>query len=58
VALTFPLVLGSTVEEVAKMGSASDQPQVRELIRTIACANPLWRTPRIRGELRKLGIEV
>jgi putative transposase len=31
--------------------------QVRELIRTIACANPLWRAPRIHGELRKLGIE-
>jgi putative transposase len=32
--------------------------QVRELIRTIACANPLWRAPRIHGELRKLGIEL
>jgi transposase len=32
--------------------------QVRELIRTMACANPLWRAPRIHGELRKLGIEV
>ena len=27
------------------------------MIRTIACANPLWRAPRIHGELRKLGIE-
>ena len=24
----------------------------------MACANPLWRAPRIHGELRKLGIEV
>jgi putative transposase len=32
--------------------------QVRELIRTMACANPLWRAPRIHGELQKLGIEV
>jgi transposase InsO family protein len=32
--------------------------QVRELIRTMACTNPLWRAPRIHGELRKLGIEV
>jgi len=32
--------------------------QVRELIRTIACANALWRAPRVHGELRKLGIEV
>jgi putative transposase len=28
------------------------------LIRTLAQANPLWRAPRIHGELRKLGIEV
>ena len=28
------------------------------MIRTIACANPLWRAPRIHGELGKLGIEV
>ena len=28
------------------------------MIRTIACANPLWRAPRIHGELQKLGIEV
>ncbi len=32
--------------------------QVRTLIRTLAQANPLWRAPRIHGELRKLGIEV
>jgi len=32
--------------------------EVRELIRTMARANPLWRAPRIHGELRKLGIEV
>jgi hypothetical protein len=28
------------------------------LIRTLAQANPLWRAPRIHGELKKLGIEV
>jgi transposase InsO family protein len=32
--------------------------QVRTLIRTMAQANPLWRAPRIHGELRKLGIQV
>jgi hypothetical protein len=32
--------------------------QVRALIRTLAQANPLWRAPRIHGELQKLGIEV
>jgi len=28
------------------------------LIRTLAQSNPLWRAPRIHGELQKLGIEV
>jgi putative transposase len=28
------------------------------LIRTLAQTNPLWRAPRIHGELKKLGIEV
>ena len=31
---------------------------VRELIRDISSANPLWGAPRIHGELLKLGIEV
>ena len=30
--------------------------QVRELILSVAHANPLWRAPRIHGELLKLGI--
>src|ERR1700682_2262193 len=30
--------------------------QVRELIRTIASANPLWRAPRIHGAVQQLGI--
>jgi hypothetical protein len=32
--------------------------KIRDLIRTMATANPLWRAPRIHGELLKLGIEV
>jgi transposase InsO family protein len=32
--------------------------QIRTLIRTLAEANPLWRAPRIHGELLKLGIAV
>jgi putative transposase len=32
--------------------------EVRTLIRTISLSNPLWRAPRIHGELQKLGIEV
>jgi putative transposase len=33
-------------------------PEVRELIRTMWRANPTWGSPRIVGELRKLGIDV
>jgi hypothetical protein len=32
--------------------------EVRELIRQMSRANPLWGAPRIHGELRKLGIEI
>jgi len=33
-------------------------PEVRDLIRRMCQANPLWGAPRIHGELLKLGIEV
>ena len=33
-------------------------PEVRELIRDISRANPLWGAPRVHGELRKLGITI
>ena len=33
-------------------------PEVRNLIRRMSLANPLWGAPRIHGELLKLGIEV
>lgn len=42
----------------ARMGRPPVSLEVRTLIRTLAQANPLWRAPRIHGELRKLGIEV
>src|SRR5215207_5147341 len=32
--------------------------EVRDLIRTMSQANPLWGAPRIHGELRKVGVEV
>ena len=32
--------------------------EVRQLIREISLANPLWGAPRIHGELLKLGIDV
>ena len=33
-------------------------PEIRDLIRRMSLANPLWGAPRIHGELLKLGIEV
>jgi putative transposase len=33
-------------------------PQIRDLIRCMSKANPLWGAPRIHGELLKLGIKV
>jgi putative transposase len=41
-----------------KSGRPAISCQIRELIRTLAKANPLWRAPRIHGELRKPGIKV
>jgi putative transposase len=41
-----------------KPGRPGIDPQIRQLIRRMSSANPLWGTPRIVGELRKLGIEV
>jgi hypothetical protein len=31
---------------------------IRELVQTLVRANPLWRAPRVHGELLKLGIAV
>jgi hypothetical protein len=42
----------------AQTGATSDSPEVRDLIRQMSTANPLWGAPRIHGELLKLGIEV
>jgi putative transposase len=41
-----------------KPGRSAIDQQIRQLIRRISSANPLWGTPRIVRELRKLGIEV
>jgi transposase InsO family protein len=47
------------VEEPAEVARKAEGPQeVRELIRRMSQANPLWGAPRIHGELLKLGIEV
>jgi len=39
-------------------GRASVASQIRELIRNISTANPLWGAPRVHGELVKLGISM
>jgi putative transposase len=41
-----------------RMGRPPIGQQVRELILAVARANPLWRAPRIHGELLKLGIAI
>jgi hypothetical protein len=39
-------------------GRPTASPEVRNLIRQMSLANPRWGTPRIHGELLKIGIEV
>src|ERR1700738_1474115 len=39
-------------------GRAKVPLEIRQLIREMSLANPLWRAPRIHGELLKLGIDV
>src|SRR5438094_787878 len=41
-----------------KPGRPEMSREVRDLIRKMSLANPLWGAPRIHGELLKLGIEV
>jgi hypothetical protein len=42
----------------SKPGRPSINREVRDLIRQMSSANPLWGAPRIHGELLKVGIEV
>ncbi len=39
-------------------GRPTVAPEIRRLILKMATANPLWRAPRIHGELKMLGIKV
>ena len=39
-------------------GRSAVAPEVRDLIRKMSRANPLWGAPRIHGELLKLGIDI
>jgi len=41
-----------------RMGRPAVSKDVRDLIRKISLANPLWGAPRVHGELLKLGIDV
>ena len=41
-----------------RLGRPAIQKEVRDLIRQMSQANPLWGAPRIHGELLKLGIEI
>ncbi|MGD0291299.1 MAG: integrase core domain-containing protein [Candidatus Binataceae bacterium] len=42
----------------SRSGRPSVEREVRDLIRQMNAANPLWGAPRIHGELLKLGIEI
>lgn len=41
-----------------RRGRPAVAPEVRKLVRDMAIANPLWRAPRIHGELKMLGITI
>ena len=43
---------------IAPSGSPKTSTEIRDLIRQMSLANPLWGAPRIHGELLKLGIEI
>src|SRR5467141_805075 len=42
----------------SRSGRPSVDREIRKLIREMSSANPLWGSPRIHGELLKLGIEI
>jgi putative transposase len=44
-----------TWESRCRSGRPVIRTELRELIRRMSCANPLWGAPRIHGELLKLG---
>jgi putative transposase len=41
-----------------RRGRPAAAVEIRRLIERIVAANPLWRAPRIHGELKMLGIEI
>jgi hypothetical protein len=59
-ARTVSPVLGRSVEQGnrRRRGRLATATQIRRLIEEMAAANPLWRAPRIHGELKMLGIQI
>jgi hypothetical protein len=51
-----PIILA--LESKARGGGPTVPLEIRKLIRKMSIANPLWRAPRIHGELLKLGVEI
>jgi hypothetical protein len=47
----------SWISRRKQLGRPETRHELRELVRGMAAANPLWGAPRIHGELLKLGIE-
>ena len=48
----------SKLSRAGKSGRPAVAPEVRQLIRRLSTANPLWGTPRLIGELAKIGIDL
>ena len=48
----------SWISRHKRSGRPGTRRELRDLVRKMAEANPLWGAPRIHGELHKLGIEV
>ena len=43
---------------ITPSGTTQNRKEIRDLIRRMSRANPLWGAPRIHGELLKLGVEI
>src|SRR5215471_20189731 len=53
-----PAILGATVQATSSPWSSDDRRRHSSADRADGAANPLWRAPRIHGELKMLGIVV
>jgi hypothetical protein len=57
-ARTVPEILGSTFEAAPPSSRPRTAAELRRLIAQMVATNPLWRPPRIHGELKMLGIPI